>query len=252
MSLLVDHPFALFAVSFAGLCLCAWGGSGIRAGQAARTAGREELATVLTASLTLLGLIIGFSFSLAISRYDLRKHYEESEANAIQTAYLRADLLPEGDRARMRTLLAQYLRLRIAFFITRDDAELQRINGETARLQQALWDSLQGAARTQPDAIRSLVLSGMNEVFDGQGHTQAAWWNRIPAAAWALLGLIAILCNVLLGFSARHLKGRFVFVMLPLLVSTAFFLIADIDSPRGGGVIHIGPLNLLAVTGVVH
>ena len=72
----------------------------------------------MTATLTLLGLIIGFSFSMAISRYDQRKVYEEAEANAIGTEYVRADLLPAGDAARVRALLRDYKRLsRTAYFV---------------------------------------------------------------------------------------------------------------------------------------
>ena len=55
---------------------------------------REDFGFILAATLTLLGLIIGFSFSMATSRYDQRKNYEEAEANAIGTEYVRADLLP--------------------------------------------------------------------------------------------------------------------------------------------------------------
>lgn len=248
---LVDHPFTLFAVTFALLCLCAFAGASIRAGAAARSHAREELMTVLTAALTLLGLIIGFSFSMAISRYDLRKENEEGEASAILTEYLRADLLPAQDRMRMRGLLAQYLHQRIIFFTTRDPEQLRDSHVQTARLQDELWNSLQPAVAAQPDAIRALVLSGMNAVFIAQGSTESSWLNRIPTAAWILLALIAILCNALLGFGARDLKGRPAFVILPLLIATAFLLIADIDSPRGGGVIHVLPNDLIALTGRV-
>jgi hypothetical protein len=89
---------------------------------------REDFGVLLTATLTLLGLIIGFTFSMAISRYDQRKNYEEEEANAIGTEYLRAN-----------------------------------------------------ATQT------ALAVMGMNDVLNTQGYTQAAWWNRIPMAAWGLM-----------------------------------------------------------------
>ena len=66
---------------------------------------RKDLDVILTAILTLLGLIIGFSFSMAVTRYDLRKNYEEAEANAIGTEYVRAGLLPEADAMNTRELL---------------------------------------------------------------------------------------------------------------------------------------------------
>jgi hypothetical protein len=67
---------------------------------------REDFSVILSATLTLLGLLIGFSFSMAISRYDERKNYEEAEANAIGTEYVRADLLPAADAAKVRRPLS--------------------------------------------------------------------------------------------------------------------------------------------------
>src|SRR5215475_7876194 len=69
---------------------------------------REEFSFVQAATLTLLGLIIGFTFSMAIGRYDQRKNLEEEEANAIGTEYVRADLLPAADAANVRNLLTNY------------------------------------------------------------------------------------------------------------------------------------------------
>src|SRR5258707_5461737 len=85
---------------------------------------REDLSVVMSAALTLLGLIIGFSFSLAISRYDQRKNLEEAEANAIGTEYLRAEFLPPAEAANVRALLMNYLNQRVQFYGTRDDRHL--------------------------------------------------------------------------------------------------------------------------------
>lgn len=73
------------------------------------------------------------------------------------------------------------------------------------------------------------------------------WLNRIPGAAWALLGLTAIFANFLMGYRERS-TGMFALLVLPIVVSIAFFLLADIDSPSGGGVIHIAPHNLISVS----
>jgi len=111
---------------------------------------RRDLELVVAATLTLLGLIIGFSFSMAISRYDQRKQYEEAEANAIGTEYVRADLLPAADAARVRGLLKDYLAQRILFYRTRDEHELQQINAYTAQLQSKLWSAVYAPGETQP------------------------------------------------------------------------------------------------------
>lgn len=195
--------------------------------------------------LTLLGLLIGFAFSMAVTRYDQRKDYEEGEANAIGTASVRADLLPDADAAQVRILLKRYLNERVRFYTTLDPLQLAKINAETVALQDQMWAVVRSAAAGQATPITALAVSGINDVLNSQGYTQAAWWNRIPVAAWALIAVIAICCNVLLGYSARRTDRRLSLV-LPLAVSLAFLLISDIDSPRGGAV-NVSPRNLLSL-----
>ena len=206
----------------------------------------EEFNLVLGATLTLLGLIVGFAFSMAVGRYDQRKNYEEEEANAIGTEYVRADLLPAGDADKIHALLKQYLADRVVFFQTRDRDELAKVDREAAGLQNQMWSIVAGAAQAQPTPINALVTAGMNDVLNRQGYTQAAWWNRIPVAAWAFMFAIAICCNFLVGFAARDVKARRPLIVLPIILAIAFLLLADLDSPRGG-VIRVQPQNLLAL-----
>ena len=106
----------------------------------------EKISTVLTATLTLLALIIGFSFSMAVSRYDQRKDYEEEEANAIGTEYVRLDFLTASDAAKIRDLLTQYLDHRLLFYTTHDSHQLEQIDRETSQLQSEMWSAVRGAA----------------------------------------------------------------------------------------------------------
>jgi hypothetical protein len=207
----------------------------------------RDLDLIIAATLTLLGLIIGFSFSMATNRYDQRKSYEEAEANAIGTEYLRADLLPPADAANVRELLKQYLDQRIAFYAARHSVDLQPIDQTTAQLQSQLWLAVRPAAKSQPTPMIALVVSGMNDVLNSQGYTQAEWWNRIPIGAWLLMAAVAICSNLLVGFGARKTEGRSLRLMLlPLVLSIAFFLIADIESPRRG-IIRVRPQNLISL-----
>lgn len=207
---------------------------------------REDFGVVQTAVLTLLALLIGFAFSMAVSRYDQRKNYEEAEANAIGTEYVRADLLASADADRVRDLLRKYLDQRILFYVTRDEGHLTQINSSTAQLQAELWSAVQNRAATAPTPVFALAVSGMNDVLNSQGYTQFAWWNRIPVSAWILLVVIAIGCNLAVGYG-MHQKGWLLTVILPLAVSLSFFLIADIDSPRRG-LIRVQPQNLLSLS----
>jgi hypothetical protein len=247
MHSIVDFPPALFAASFVALWLAAL--LGVVVGKRVLpvdAAVPEGFAVVEGAALTLLGLLIGFAFSMAISRYDQRKTYEEEEANAIGTEYVRADFLPAADAAHVRALLRSYLDQRVLFYVTRDARRLREIDTTTGRLQQELWSVVRTDASAQQTPVVALAAAGMNDVLNSEGYTQAAWWNRIPIVAWALLAVIAICCNALIGYGARH--GRtFLVIIVPFLVSVSFFLIADIDSPRSG-VIRVHPQNLLRLS----
>src|SRR5271156_2966579 len=243
---IVHYPIIFFAVSLVVLWVAAWIGARVRARKQRDLPEdlRQDFSVLLAASLTLLGLIIGFSFSMATTRYDQRKNLEEEEANAIGTEYLRADLLPPSDAARVRTLLKQYTDLRIRFYGARDQAELRQINDQTGQLQNQLWAAASGPASAQPTPVRALAVSGMNDVINSQGYTQAAWWNRIPGSAWGLMATIAICSSLLVGYGVRRTEAKdFLFLVLPLVVSISFFLIADIDSPRKG-IIRVHPRNL--------
>ena len=241
-----DFPLVIFLVSLFALWLSAQAGVYLRKKfRAVEEEERKDLATLEAATLTLLGLIVAFSFSMAITRYDLRKAYEANEANAIGTEYNRAGLLPENDRDAVRHLLEQYVLQRVAFYETRREADLQEINDATDHLEAELWSRVQKVAASQPTPPIALVAIGMNNVLDNRGYTQAAWWNRIPSAAWDLMVAIAILCNVLVGYGAYR-SGAYLFIVLPLALSISFLLISDLDSPRGG-VIRVVPHNLVSL-----
>ncbi|HEY2462619.1 MAG TPA: hypothetical protein VGI32_01050 [Steroidobacteraceae bacterium] len=244
-----DYPLLIFGVSFFVLWLVArLGWSVLKRRRELDSVAREDFDVIVGATLTLLALLIGFSFSMAIGRYDQRKNYEEAEANAIGTELVRASLLPAADWARVRTLLHNYLDQRVLFYLSRDYREIREINIRTAQLQTELWSAVQVPAVAQPNPLVALTVAGMNDVLNSQGYTQAAWSNRIPPAAWSLMALVAICCNLLVGYGARITRvGGLLLMVLPLVVSIAFLLIADIDSPRGG-LIHVHPQNLLGLS----
>lgn len=241
----MEFPILIFVLSFVVLFMAAEAGNFLRTKiRPLNEDQREDFGIILGATLTLLGLLIGFSFSMAINRYDQRKLYEESEANAIGTEYLRLGLL-SGDTSKVRELLRAYLDQRILFYTARHEDGLAKINADTVTLQNELWSAVQ-SRRAEPTAVTVLTVTGMNDVLNSQGYTQAAWWNRIPIAAWALMFAIAICCNALIGYSAHRTSWR-LFMLLPVAVAIAFFLIADLDSPRGGA-IRVVPQNLLALS----
>jgi hypothetical protein len=242
---IINHPLFFFALSTIFLWVAALLGTVLRNGRwRIPEEEREDFGLVVTASLTLLGLIIGFTFSMAMTRYDQRKNYEESEANAISTEYVRADLLPPAEAQKVRSLLRTYTEQRLLFYRSAEGKELRLINARTTQIQNELWAAIRAQATEKPTPIMGLAVAGMNDVLNSQGYTQAAWWNRVPTAAWFLMVAIAICCNLLIGYWSRQARPRtFRFLIFAVIVSIAFLLIADIESPRGG-LIRVNPQNL--------
>ena len=102
-------------------------------------------------------------------------------------------------------------------------------------------------ATAQPTPIMALVVAGMNDVLNRQGYVQAAWWNRIPAAAWGLMLAIAMVCNMLVGYGLRWTGARQAAAgPARHQAAISFMLIADIDAPRHG-LIRVAPQNLLSL-----
>ena len=250
MYFMVNHPRVLSLLCAVIMWLLAQLGTRLqtrfREPRASKDESTQNLSLVLSATLTLLGLIIGFTFSMATARYDQRKLYEEQEANAIGTEYVRADLLPDQQAATVRTLLSQYLTERIHFYNSTYQG-LDPVDARTAATQAQLWRSILPQAAAAPTPITALVVNGMNDVLNSQGYTQFAWWNRIPTAAWGLMILIAFAANLLVGYATAPTRDRhLLLIVLPVIVAISFFLVGDIDSPRGG-VIRIHPKNLDAL-----
>jgi hypothetical protein len=242
---LVQSPFLIFTISVITLYLAAWiGAFFFKRRRALEDDERDDFSTIWTATLTLLAVIIGFSFSIAISRYEQRRDYEEAEANAIGTEYVRADLLPPADSVKVRELLKSYLTQRILFYVTENASAREPIAANTARIQMEMWSAVRVPATAQPTPVMALAVSGMNDVLNTQGYTQAAYRNRIPKGEWVLMAVIAIFANVFVGYGSRRSeREKILLLALPVIVSVSFMLIADIDSPRGG-LIQVRPLNL--------
>jgi hypothetical protein len=174
MLFLMNHPTIFFVVSFVLLFLAAGLGALIRKRRHPAALDDDDYGLILGATLTLLGLLIGFTFSMAAGRYDQRKNYEEEEANAIGTEYVRADLLPPADGAKVRALLREYLAQRIIFYTVQRQQVILDNKVATGALQSRLWAAITPAANAEPTPVHAVVVSGMNDVLNRQGYTQAA------------------------------------------------------------------------------
>jgi hypothetical protein len=249
---MLDYPIIFFFVAFAILWISIQVGLYWRKKSPLAEADRDDFTAVQSAALTLLGLIIGFSFSMAVSRYDLRKHYEEEEANAIGTEFYRAGLMPAEETVMLRAQLKEYLNKRIVYYKVRRGETLTQIDSDTAKTQDQMWAVVQANALAAPSQNSALVAAGMNDVLNSQGYTQAAWWNRIPTTAWGFMIAVGSCCSIMVGRSGKSTERKpGLYFVLPLLTSVSFFLIADIDSPRGG-LIRVQPQNLVSLSESLH
>ncbi|HAT39314.1 hypothetical protein [Polynucleobacter necessarius] len=140
---LLNYPLAVFGISFLIVAFAVWFGHAVlRKNRTKDTEISEDLGVIQTATLTLLALIIGFTFSIAIDRHDQREVLEESEANAIGTEYLRADLLPPNAAAATKDLPIQYIDQQILFYARQSPAKIQEIRNKTDQIQMTLWNEI--------------------------------------------------------------------------------------------------------------
>jgi hypothetical protein len=253
MQFMVNHPRVLSLICLVAMWAMSLLGVWIRTrSHVPENEDRDNLGIVLSATLTLLGLIIGFTFSMATLRYDQRRLYEEGEANAIGTEYVRADLLPAPEAVAVRHLLLVYLDWRIQYYQTDYGDRLTTVDAKTAGMQTSLWRAVLPQAAAQPTPVTALVVSGMNDVLNSQGYTQFSWWNRIPPTAWDLMVAISLVANILVGYATKRSRsGNLLLLVMPALIAISFFLISDIDSPRGG-IIRIPPRDLISLSQSLH
>ena len=227
-----DMPlWLLAAIFFAGLVLFREIGRFIRRRQ--HGADKERDAFAMTSVLGLLALLIGFTFSISLSRYEARRELVVKEANAIGTTWLRMQLLDAGDRARMEDVLRRYVDTRVAFgnASSREDEEAQ--HRRTEALQDELWGALMVAVAPFRDTPRaSLLVDTTNESIDLAAERFATRQAHIPLRIMRMLVLFAWLGAGLVGYERS--EQRRTTTLLFLLLTLAATLVVDLDRPSSG------------------
>jgi len=230
--------------------LVAAGEIGFRLGCRGRDS-KESFRSLMTgtggAMLGLLGLLLGFSLSMAVSRWDQRHDLLVNEANAIGTNWLRAGLLEDPLRSDLRGALRQYKDARIALCESRGDPAAQRsARSNSESLHASIWSVVK---RTNQPGISNDVLSSMvnaaNELIDIHGVRLAAIENYLPAPLFLVLLTVAAVAVGFLAwaFGAANQGGRIAIVMLGLLIGVVLLLIMDVNRPQRGR-INIGVESL--------
>lgn len=200
---------------------------------------RSRTNATLTSMLGLLALLLGFTFSMSIQRFDNRSDNVISEANAIGTASLRVGLLPEPIKKEARKLMDQYAKLRIESGeakLTQNELR-DKDHNEAEQIQKQLWAL--GLKAVEIDArptISGYFIQSLNALIDTYGSRVAAVDKRIPPPVIILLYVVTIITMLVMGFAAGLHRSRSNLSMLglSLLIALTIFLIIDMERPRRG------------------
>jgi hypothetical protein len=198
----------------------------------------KQMGTIWDGLFVLVSLLLGFTLTLAISRFAERRSVLVEEAISIGTTYLRASTLPQPYRDHSRQLHREYVDTRLELANTGDDA--RRFNEtltRARRLQEDLWLDAATVAQNDRTAVTATYLNSLNETIDLHEKRLAALENRVPHAVWLLIistSLIAVFTR------GSTLTARFwlTLILLPTTIALVVALIGDLDTP-GRGLIRL-------------
>ena len=200
---------------------------------------RNGVSTLEGAVLALLGLLIAFTFSGAMSRFDGRRQLVVEESNDIGTAYLRVDLLPSASQPAVRELFRQYVDSRLETYrLVPDMVAVNKELARSAKIQGEIWQQSIAASRlpdAHPDAAK-LLLPALNAMIDITTTRTMATQMHPPSIIFILLFVLALASCLLAGHAMAEGKGRTWIHMLcfSLAMAAAIYVILDLEYPRLG------------------
>ncbi|HJZ79500.1 MAG TPA: hypothetical protein VKD91_04120 [Pyrinomonadaceae bacterium] len=202
------------------------------------------VAPVLAATLGLFAFLLAFTFGLAASRFEERRQVVLAESNAIGTAYLRAQALPEPMATNSRNLLREYVDVRLEG--TNPVKTAQAIT-KSEELHKGLWAEAVGAAQKERSQMTSLFMQSLNDVINlHEKRLTAGLYNRIPGAIWFGLYLLLVLALAVVGYHEGIGGTRRSLAVLGLVLAFAavLALIADLDRP-GRGLLEVNQQSMV-------
>ncbi len=237
MGYLDEFPLLLiFGASFVVILLASEIGCWL--GVRARGRGEERVATLEGAMFGLLALMLGFTFAMALSRFEERRHAVLAEANAISTTGLRARLLPPPYNTEAVKLLREYAQLRVT--VSQHVPTLEELGTGVARsneIQEQLWqNALVGAPKADATVPAWLVFDSLNQMFDAQRKRLAMLGNQVPNEVLLALYGITVLAIAFAGYAQglRQQPSRIPIYLMGGLACTVIILIEDIETQYTG------------------
>lgn len=216
---------------------------------------KDHIITIQGSILGVLALLLAFSFSLALQRFDNRNAAVVDEANAIGTTFLRTQLLPGSVRSDARKLLQSYINLRVQASTISLNKEEDRdvLLAKANQVLDALWDCARRAAAEDPNPVTSgLFIQSLNETIDAYGQRDAAVRRHVPEVIMFLLFGTFLMTGGVLGYAAGvagHRPSSVSYMLVGLIVVLTFVII-DLDRPRRG-LIKVDQTSLIDVKAVI-
>ena len=225
---------------FAGVLLCLE--IGIVLGKRNTDSSGKAFGLLSGAVFALMGLLIAFSFSGAAARFETKRQLIISEVNAIETAYLRIDLLPSNRQEQLREGFRKYLDARIAFY--RNVANPSAASVEMARaraLQRDIWtQAVTGCREVGPNPLNTLVMSSLNAMIDISTTRETALQMHPPGVVLFLLAALPLICSLLAGYDAAKERRSFMHMLcFAFILTITVYIILDFEYPRAGLFIHL-------------
>lgn len=210
---------------------------------------KTQTNTIQAGTLGLLALILGFTFNIALQRYNNRSQAVIHEANAIGTTLLRTQLLPEPYDTITHQLLQQYINLRLQISNT-DHAmvtEQERLDDATRKMQHTIWLQAVNATRVDPRTVTTgYFVNSLNSMIDAYGEYNALLQLHVPEVILFLLFIVFIMSGALMGYASGLGKKRTSIpaFMMTFLICLVVFIIIDLDRPKRG-IIRVNQDSLL-------
>jgi hypothetical protein len=213
---------------------------GLRRGGEEDERSLTQLTTLQAAVLGLLALLLGFSFQMATTRWEMRKQATIEEANAIGATYLLGSLLPEPQQTETHALMVSYIDARLSSDVESSHAEARaRSNAEARRIESRLWELALAADFGDPRP-RWLFVDALKAMIGARSKRVALTEDRLPAIViWVLLAVATVAFGVT-GYDvrvtqrARRVTGALVALLLAMLVSLVIVLVMELDNPTRG------------------
>jgi hypothetical protein len=237
--MLLYVPIAAIAIASTGILL---GAVEVGYRHGLHTPQEESLASHATAweaaLLGLLALLIGFTFAMAVTRFDHRRDLIVEEANSIESTALRARYIDQPVRGRMESLLRRYLAARIhSYDAGMDMRHTLAFYEEGKALQLRLWDEVAALIRAQPDSQAVVALmQSVDELVKGEARRRAALENHVPHPVFLVLLIVAAAGMAVTGYSCGLHRRRLPLgmVLMPVLIVLVVAMVFDLDFPRAG------------------